>query len=453
MEATYDRKTAMLRREARFASWLVPKDAQGRDLAFASAAAKTTYRASIERFTDALSLQRMPDRVPILALGTFMPTDVENVSPQEALYDYELLFTAHARFLDKYRPDYYGSPAFVGSGRVYDLLGLKQYRWPGRGLPADSAYQFVEGEYMQADEYPALIDDPSGFWIRYYLPRVFQALAPLASVTPFPHIWEIAGFTGAMIPFGLPPVQNALHALMAAGNEALRWLQHVVAFDERVQAEGFPTLIGAATKTPYDIIADTLRGTQGMMIDLYRQPDMVLRAMERLLPIYVQQGVGMATNANNPMVFIPLHKGADGFMSDKQFAKFYWPTLKALLIGLVNEGCVPFVFCEGSFNSRLEYLKELPPATTFWLFDRTDIVKAKRLLGDTICIGGNLPSGLLLTATPDEVRAHTRKMIDEVGGGGGYVLCNGTAMDEGNAANLHAFIESAREYGVYIVPQ
>jgi uroporphyrinogen-III decarboxylase len=148
-------------------------------------------------------------------------------------------------------------------------------------------------------------------------------------------------------------------------------------------------------------------------------------------------------------VVIPLHKGADGFLSDKQFAKFYWPTLKALLIGLANEGCVPFVFCEGSYNSRLDYLKELPPGTTFWLFDRTDLARVKQVLGETICIGGNVPSGLLLTGTPSEVKAYTKNLIDQVGAGGGYVLCNGTAMDEGNRENLHALIAAAREYGVY----
>lgn len=80
-----------------------------------------------------------------------------------------------------------------------------------------------------------------------------------------------------------------------------------------------------------------------MMVDLYRRPEIVLKALERITPLYIKQGVGMATFAGNPVVFIPLHKGADGFMSDEQFRRFYWPTLKALLLGLVNEGCVPFL--------------------------------------------------------------------------------------------------------------
>jgi hypothetical protein len=68
-----------------------------------------------------------------------------------------------------------------------------------------------------------------------------------------------------------------------------------------------------------------------------------------------------ATSATGvPIVFIPLHKGADGFMSDKDFKTCCWPTLKAVIIGLVNEGCVPFMFVEGGYNQRLDVIARDP---------------------------------------------------------------------------------------------
>lgn len=449
MKTDYDPEVARARRDARVAAWLAPKGSEGEALEFESSDAEVNYGAGIRRFMDALTLERTPDRVPVMAFGTFMQTQVYGVTAREALYDYDKLFSTHQRFLEDYRPDYYGSPAFVGSGRIFELLGVNNYRWPGHGVGDDSPYQCVERESMKAEDYPALIDDPSGFWLRTYLPRIFGALEPLSALTPPPYIWEIVGFSGSMIPFGLPPVQQALKALMEAGNEALTWIQRVVQFDLVAKRKGFPTLIGGASKAPYDMLADTLRGTQGMMLDLYRRPEMVQKAMERLLPLYIQQGIDMANMASNPMVFIPLHKGADGFLSDRQFSTFYWPTLKALLIGLINQGCIPMVFCEGSFDSRLQYFDEIPAGTTYWQFDRTDLGRAKALLGKRHCIGGNVPAGLLLTGSEDDVRAYCRDLIDRLAPGGGYVLCNGTAMDEGNAANLHAMIDFGREYGVY----
>jgi len=135
-------------------------------------------------------------------------------------------------------------------------------------------------------------------------------------------------------------------------------------------------------------------------------------------------------------------------MSDEQFKRFYWPTLKALILGLVSEGCVPFLFCEGSYNSRLEYLKELPEGSCLCVFDRTDMARAKELIGKTICIRGNVPSGIILTGTPEQVKAYCRNLIDVAGKEGGYIMSFGTSMDEGRPDIIHTMIDFTKEYGV-----
>ena len=451
MEKKWEEMTAKEKRDARFEAWLSPKDPQGNDLQFESPEAEATYKASATRFKDAVLIEKKPDRVPVFPLGTFMFTHLYGVTPKECLYDYPKLTATFRRFLEDYKPDYYGSPAFIGSGKIYEILDTKFYRWSGKNLDdnAKSGYQYVEEEYMKADEYEALIEDPTDFWLRTYLPRIFGALAPLSNIGSFPHIWEIVGVSGAMIPFGIPPVQDALKALIEAGTEAMGWIQQITGFEMEAKGMGFPTPMGGATKAPFDIFSDTLRGTRGLMMDMFKQPDMVIKAMERITPIYIKQGVGMATMAQNPMVFIPLHKGADGFMSDKQFTKFYWPTLKAVILGLVEEGCMPLLFAEGSYNSRLKYLRELPKGSSFWIFDRTNMTKAKKLLRNRLCIGGNVPAGLILSGTAEEVKAYCKNLIDVVGKGGGYVMANGTAMDEGKPDTIHAMIDFTKEYGVY----
>jgi uroporphyrinogen-III decarboxylase len=252
-----------------------------------------------------------------------------------------------------------------------------------------------------------------------------------------------------MVPFGIPDVQNAFKALLEAGNEAMAWIEEIGAFELEARGMGIPCVVAGASKAPFDILGDTLRGTRAMAIDMYRRPEMILKAVERITPIYVKQGVNSANFQGNPVVFIPLHKGADGFMSDEQFKTFYWPTLKALILGLAAEGCVPWLFCEGSYNTRLEYLTELPKGSCFWIFDRTDMARAKELLGDTLCIGGNVPSGMILTGTAEQVKEYCKNLIDVAGKGGGYIMGMGTAMDQGKADTLHAMIDFTKEYGVY----
>jgi hypothetical protein len=444
MDKKFEDMSPEEKRTARFNTWMTAEGVE-----FKSPEAKAAYQERATNLIDAILMEKVPARVPIFPLGTFMQTNLYGVTAKECMYDIPKLLATHTRFLEDFQPDYFGSPAFIGSGKIYELLDLKAYRWSGRQLGDDAGYQYVEEEYMKVEDYPALIEDPSDFWLRTYLPRILGSLAPLSNIGSFTSIWEIVGVSGSMIPFGIPDVQKALQSLIDAGNEAMGWIQQVAGWEMTAKGMGFPGAMGGAAKAPYDMLSDTLRGTRGIMLDMYQRPDMILKAMERLTPIIIKQGVGMATQADCPIVFIPLHKGADGFMSDDQFKTFYWPTLKELIFGLCEQGCVPFLFCEGGYNSRLEYLKELPKGSCFWIFDRTDMVKAKEAVGDKLCIGGNVPAGLILTGTADEVKDYCRNLIDDVGKGGGYIMAFGTAMDEGKADTVHAMIDFTREYGVY----
>ncbi len=63
---------------------------------------------------------------------------------------------------------------------------------------------------MQADEYDLLINDPSDFFIRYYLPRVFGALAGWSMLGPITDMIELPFTGGYMVGAGLPPVASCV---------------------------------------------------------------------------------------------------------------------------------------------------------------------------------------------------------------------------------------------------
>ena len=167
-----------------------------------------------------------------------------------------------------------------------------------------------------------------------------------------------------------------------------------------VERGGLPTAGGGVTIAPFDILGDTLRGTKGVMLDMYRRPDTLLKACEKLLPLAFENGVNSAKRSGDRFVFIPLHKGLDGFMSPEQFKKFYWPTLRELMICLINEGLIPSPFWEGNCTSRLEYMKDIPAGKAQYRFEATDLMKAKDILRDRVCIRGNVPVSILLQGRP-----------------------------------------------------
>jgi uroporphyrinogen-III decarboxylase len=136
-------------------------------------------------------------------------------------------------------------------------------------------------------------------------------------------------------------------------------------------------------------------------------------------------------------------------MSQQQFDKFYWPTLRELIVALVDEGLVPYVFVEGRCTSRLETMKDVPAGKIIYRFEATDMMKAKDVLRDRVCIRGNVPISLLATGTPDEVKDYCRKIIDYVGKDGGFIMDAAAHVTEAKPENLRAMFDFTKEYGVY----
>ena len=435
--------TADERFAARMDAWQSP------DVDWGSDEARANYLERTQILRDAIELKR-PKRVPVVPWIGLYPALWDGMTAREAYYDFDRLTVAWDRWHGEFRQDALAmSIAFVPC-ELFDVLDYKLYDWPGHGVSENSTYQYIEKEWMKADEYDALIADPAGYWQRVYLPRVFGAFEPAAMLSSFTNIVEAPMTAPAFIPFGIPPVQEMLHKVLEAGRIALEWVQKTGAMDGMVMAKyGLPGFAGSATKAPYDILGDTLRGTRGLMGDKFRRPDKIIEACDRLVPLAINQAVGTNDMTRNPLVFIPLHKGADGFLSDADFRKFYWPSLKKVLRGLIAEGCVPVCFAEGGYNQRLEAIhdEELPAGRMIWMFDATDMTEVRRHLGGYQCFGGNVPGAILTTGTPQETDDYVRGLIDDVAGPGGFVLSTGIVIDEAKDECMKALIDAGLKYG------
>jgi hypothetical protein len=364
-----------------------------------------------------------------------------------AMYDFDVLERCWERYHFELAPDAYNGPANIVPGKVLDILDLKLYQWPGHGVSRESEYQFVEAEHMRPDEYQDLIDDPTAFFLNAYFPRIFGSLKPFEHFPLLPPMNEIPVVPPTFMRFGGEPMRRAFDSLCRAGEEALRWRSACARINHTVMGRGFPAFSGGFTKAPFDVIGDSLRGTNGVMLDMFRRPDELKEACERLTPIMVKSGVASCRATGHIMPFIPLHKGADGFMSEEMFQAFYWPTLRKLVIGLVDEGLVPLLFAEGSYNRRLEIVRDVPKGKTVWWFDRTDMRRAKETVGQVACLAGNMPLDLLCTGTPAEVEAGCRSLIDTAAAGGGFIFSSGAPLQGSRPENVKAMIDCARRYG------
>ena len=408
--------------------------------------AEELYLARENRVNDAIAL-RTPDRVPIYLNIGFYEAEYAGITQEEALMDPEKHLAANWKANIDFEPDLANSPFFVGP--MFEALDYKQIKWPGHGLPSDTPYQYVEGEYMKPEEYDDLLFDPSDFTIRTMWPRIFGKMASFGAMPPINSLMGGLGVAWGFTAFALPGGKEALEAMRKAGEETLKWFGAFGGYVAKLKEAGFPLAWAAATFAPFDVLGDNLRGTKGVMLDMYRRPDKVIAACEKLLPIKIKEAVTAARMSGNPRVFIPMHKGSEGFMSMEQFKRFYWPTFRALLIGLIDAGLTPCPFVEGRYESRLEFLRDVPPGKVLYAFEDTDMARAKEVLGDVACIMGNVPASLMVTGTPDQVKEYCKKLIDAAGKGGGFIMSQASSPENLKVENLKAMVDFTREYGVY----
>jgi len=430
------------KRRERFARWLAPGNVQ-----FSSPEAEEAYKTRVTRFMRAISLEE-PDRVPVELPVGYLPAYHAGLDLKTVMYDYKELTRAWMKFVNDFEMDTFSGPGLIYPGKVLDLIDYQLNLWPGHGLADDvTAIQYVEGEYMKADEYGAFIRDPAGFLLTTYLPRTTRAFAGFRKLGPMTNAISIP--MGFITQYGDPEVRESVQKLLDAALETMKWREAVGEATRAVRAAGLPSLSGAMSGAPFDRMGDTLRGTRGVMTDMYRRPAELLEAMERIAPLLIEQGISGANVSDCPVVLMPLHKGAGGFMSNKQFEAFYWPTLKKVMMAYINEGLVPLAFAEGDYEPRLDIITDMPKASVIWKFEVMDMAKAKKTVGAHACIAGNLPVSIMCTGTADDVRRGCRKLIETCAPGGGYILSGSAHVENGNPDNLRAMMAAAKEYGIY----
>ncbi|NLT66550.1 MAG: hypothetical protein GXX84_08095 [Acidobacteria bacterium] len=431
--------TAEEKRSYRLDAW-----ASGDSIQFDSPEAKTRYRERAKRFRDALEL-KTPDRVPIAGLGGAFVYRRVGIPQKATMYDrWEEAAEAVIKFQNDFQPDS-TALSFMMAGASMEFLGQTNMKWAGYGLPDDVQYQYVEQEYMKADEYEHFLLDPSDFMLRRFMPRMYTSLKGLQKL---PWFGREAPQIGARVieAFMDPEVQEAIAIMKKAAEMSVTPKRISMETANRMASMGFPHLFTGFDSAPFDLLGDMLRGTRGVLTDLYRCPDRVIRTCEKILELSPVPDIPIGSA---PLVMMPLHKGDDTHISRKQFEKFYWPTFKQQLLTMIGEGLIPAPFAEGSYTHRLDYLLELPKASVLWFFDRTDMHRAKDVLGGHSPIMGNVPISMIATGTPEQVKAYCRDLIDYCGKGGGYILCSGTQLDDAKEDTVRAMIDFTKEYGVY----
>lgn len=400
-----------------------------------------------QRILDCVALKQ-PDRMPVAMYATFWLARYGGITNRELMVDYERTAEIAERAVLEFEPDAV-APMFAGSalGRVLEAVDYKQLQWPGHGVSPTQPYQYLDREYVAASELKELVRDPTGFYLRSYLPRIMGIFEGFERFPDLPGAFYFRAITG-LRPLAHPELRAAVLGVLDAAQEVDRFMTRSVQWNQRVQALGFPLIGGSSSGAPYDVIADYFRGATGMMKDLFRHKEQLHEVLDVMRRNLVRMSIANAKGAGNPIVFLPIHWAPDAFMSPKQFETFWWPSFRQMMLDLIDAGLIPMPLWESDCSKRLEVIKDIPRGKCIYWFERTDMVKAYEVLGDVVALRGNLSPSMMTTGTPADVDVAVKHLVDKVWNRGGNLILD-TAFgipDETPVENVRAMYAAARKY-------
>ena len=390
------------------------------------------FQERLNRYVTAMRNEK-PDMVPVRPFVAEFTARYAGYTCQEVAHDYTLAFEAAIKTAKDFGWDaVVPNMVYVWTG-LAQALGLRYYGIPGLGIPHTTGFNYIEppeeAAFMRADEYDALIADPTGFLYQVWLPRVSTEVSRLGEPSTYRN--NLALVKGAMA---------MLSYFYAFGPQVAR-----------LRAEcGTVSAIAGIFKAPFDIIADKLRGYVGLTMDMHTQPGKVLAACEALMPHLCHVGLTTADATRQVPIGFWMHRGCVPFINPGQFASHYWPTLRPIIEEFWKHGHQTLFYAEGKWRRHFDAFRELPDRSLVFHCDQDDIFEVHRQLHDKFALSGGIPNVLLSFGQPQEVRAFCRQVLAEVACDGGYIMDAGAIMqDDTSIENLRVMTQTARDYGVY----
>ncbi|MDR0458947.1 MAG: hypothetical protein LBG68_00580 [Coriobacteriales bacterium] len=260
---------------------------------------------------------------------------------------------------------------------------------PGRELGVNDLWQLDEKYFMTRDDYDVILDKG---WDWYTNDVIFNRLG----ITP--ELLEKAGQIG-----------------MEVGQITADY--------------GYPNW-GAGTMN--QSVIDKLtsgRGTVGFFRDIREIPDKLKAVIEVMLETelgHMKEGLKNAKPGTVGMCAPAIRCTCD-YVSEAVFEEFIWPTMYKPADLMLEAGLYVFFHNDSNWNDFLHFYTHFPKKRCIYDSDgQTDIYKIKELLGDSMCITGNVSPSMLSLGTPDEVYAFCRQQIEDMGDA--YILSGSCSL-------------------------
>ncbi|MBP2652843.1 MAG: uroD [Firmicutes bacterium] len=340
------------------------------------------YNVHLERIKKAIALEKT-DRVPVIPVGNSFCANHLGVSLADFAMNNELAADTMLKSFSSLG-DIDGMQQPVFSPYLLSYQWLSKVRIPGIDLPKDVPWQVAEAEMMTVDDYDVIINKGYNTFFKDFL-------------------------------------KNRLDNLEEKVNPVFAYTPQAI---ENCKKEGLVTLSPIVCCIPYEVFCGG-RTMVKFMRDLFRLSDKVQAAMDIAMDDIVESTRQVLRAMKPTGAWVGGWRGASEFLSPKVWNRFEWPYFKRMVEVVLEENVIPVLHIDSNWERDLEKFLELPKGKCIFSSDHaTNIYKVKEVLGDHMCIMGDVPAALTSLGTPDEVYNYSTKLINEIGPKG-FILSSG----------------------------
>lgn len=342
------------------------------------------YEERFERIKAAVALEPV-DKIPLISGLAAVSSVLTHTKMSDYLNDMALNCTVNIQATNMIG-DVDGVQAPLSSPEGLPTLWLSKIRVPGRELPDDQLWQVLEEELVTQEDYDLILENGFESWYQNFMKTKLD--------DPISRMKDVVAY-GA--------TANA-----------------------RFQEAGYPVVKGTTLLSPFEMFCGGRSMEAFLLDDLLEIPEKVEEVFSVVHEFNLTKYENLFRSGAKPYgAWVGGWRGTPETLNPEMFERFSWKYFRELVQLCIDYDVVPIMHLDACWNHGLHYFKDIPAKKAIMALDgKTDIRKAKEIVGDRICIMGDVPAEILAFGKAERVYDYTTKLIQDIGPVG-FMVCSG----------------------------
>ena len=361
------------------------------------------YEERLSRIKAAIALEPV-DKVPVISGLAACAAPMTNTKVSAFLSDMELNCTCNIKATDMLG-NVDGVQATLSSPEGLPTLWLSNIGVPGEDIEDDQLWQVIEKELVTQEDYDIILRDGFEPWYLNFMKEKLRD--PLQRMKPLAEYGPTA--------------------------------------KKRFEEAGYVVVKESSLLTPFEMLCGGRSLEAFLVDDLMDIPEKVDEVFAVIHKYNMDRYTKLFESPKKPFgVWVGGWRGTPETLNPAMFQRFSWKYYRELVDLCVQYNVVPILHLDACWNRGLANFRDIPAKKAIMALDgKTDIHLAKEIVGDTMCIMGDVPASMLAFSKPQEVYDYTMNLIKTVGPTG-YMVCSGCDIPfNGQVENMQMMAKAA----------